>query len=70
MFIPLQLTHTHLGADTVCDSSVSAEVQIPEDKRESYAKGQHLRGADAQNADRTRAEIVSIHAHCDMITRV
>lgn len=35
-------------------------MQIPEDKRESYAKGQHLRGADAQNADRTRAEIVSI----------
>ncbi|KAL0042386.1 hypothetical protein WJX77_010878 [Trebouxia sp. C0004] len=33
--------------------------QIPEHKRESYAKGQHLRGADAQNADRTRAEIVA-----------
>ncbi len=33
-------------------------MQIPEDKRESYAKGQHLRGADAQNADRARAEIV------------
>ncbi|DBA85227.1 TPA: hypothetical protein ACH3X2_005930 [Trebouxia sp. C0005] len=35
--------------------------QIPEDKRESYAKGQHLRGADAQNADRTRAEIVATY---------
>ena len=34
-------------------------LQISEEKRESYAKGQHLRGADAVNADRTRAEIVS-----------
>ena len=48
-------------------------MQIPEDKRESYAKGQHLRGADAQNADRTRAEIVSIQVPtlwvCVMSTR-
>lgn len=34
-------------------------LQIPEDERESYTKGQHLRGADAKNADRVRAEIVS-----------
>ena len=33
-------------------------LQIPEDERESYTKGQHLRGADAKNADRVRAEIV------------
>lgn len=36
-----------------------AYLQIPEEQRESYAKGQHLRGADAVNADRARAEIVS-----------
>lgn len=38
----------------------SAGMQIPEGERESYARGQHLRGADAQNADRAKAEIVRI----------
>lgn len=39
---------------------LSPGVQIPEGERESYAKGQHLRGADALNADRAKAEIVRI----------
>lgn len=38
---------------------MAAYLQIPEDERESYTKGQHLRGADAKIADRVRAEIVS-----------
>ena len=41
---------------------ISSLVQIPEDQRESYSKGQHLRGADAQIADRARAEIVRAQA--------
>lgn len=33
--------------------------QVPEDEREVYMKGQHLRGVDATLAEQTRAEIVS-----------
>jgi hypothetical protein len=32
--------------------------QVPEEERPAYVKGQHLRGVDADNAERCRAEIV------------
>lgn len=32
--------------------------QVPEDEREVYMKGQHLRGIDATLAEQTGAEIV------------
>ena len=41
-------------------SSVCAHVclQVPEAEREVYEKGQHLRGADAEFSEQTRAEMV------------
>ena len=32
--------------------------QVPEEEREVYMKGQHLRGVDAALAEQARAEIV------------
>lgn len=46
-------------SDTFQELNLTTCLQISEDERESYTKGQHLRGADAKNADRVRAEIVS-----------
>ena len=38
-------------------------LQIPEEQQEQYNKGQHLRGTDALNAERVRAEVVSLPQH-------
>ena len=45
---------------TLYELNMATCLQIPEDEQESYTKGQHLRGADAKNADRVRAEIVRL----------
>ena len=33
-------------------------------EHETYKKGQHLKGVDAANAERVRAEMVSAHIPC------
>lgn len=38
-------------------------MQFPEDQQEQYSKGQHLRGADALNAEQVRAELVSLRQY-------
>ena len=45
---------------TLQELNMATCLQIPEEEQESYTKGQHLRGADAKNADRVRAEIVRL----------
>lgn len=57
-----------LNAADAQQLNVTADVQIPEAERESYSKGQHLRGADAKNADRVRAEIVRTSEHLRLHT--
>ncbi len=41
-------------------AKVSCHVQDPEAGHETYKKGQHLKGVDAANAERVRAEMVSV----------
>lgn len=36
-------------------------MQVPREEQEVYQKGQHLRGADAEWAEQTRAEMVGTH---------
>ena len=37
-----------------------SNAQVPEEQRPAYVKGQHLRGVDADHAERCRAEIVRL----------
>lgn len=45
-------------------------LQLAEDKREVYEKGQHLRGADAEFAEQTRAELVRQQLLCPLFSSV
>ena len=41
-------------------------MQVPEEEREVYVKGQHLRGADAGFSEQTRAELVLACPSCSI----